>query len=168
MSNVAVQKHNDETKSAWSLFDDSQELFNKLQRRAFDLFQERGADDGQALDDWFRAERDWLEMPVSELTEDENQVHVRAAVPGLKAGDVTVTATPRELVIRGETSTRNKGKKGEAHFSEFSQKQIFRRFGLPTQIDVDHVAAHLEDGMLTIDMPKAAAAKPVKAAAAAA
>ena len=168
MSNVAVQKHKGETKSIWSLFDDTQELFKDLQQRAFNSFQERGGTDGHALDDWFRAERERLEIPMSELTEDEKEIHVRAAVPGLKADDINVTATPGELVIRGETRTRNNGKKGEERFSEFTEKQIFRRYGLPAQINVDKVAANLEDGMLTIDMPKAAPAKQVMIAAKAA
>lgn len=164
MSKVAVQKHNGETKSIWSLFDDTQELFNDQQERAFNFFQERGETDGHALDDWFRDERERLEIAISELTEDEKEVHVRAAVPGLKAEDISVTATPGELVILGETPTRTNGKKGETRFSEFTDKEIFRRYGLPAEINVDKVAASLEDGILTIDMPKAAPAKQVKIA----
>jgi HSP20 family protein len=92
----------------------------------------------------------------------DTELHVRAAVPGLQAKDIQVTATPREIVIRGETSERNKGKKGEARFSEFSERKMFRRYELPANVNVDKISADLKDGMLVIDMPKAEPAKKVK------
>jgi len=162
MANVAIQKSQDGTKSIWSMFDDTRKLFDELQHRAFDRFQERGSGDGLALDDWFRAERDLLEIPASEMTEDDKEIHVRAAVPGLKAADIEVTATPRELIIRGETSERNNGKKGETRFSEFTERKVFRRYELPASVDVDKIKTDLKDGMLSIDMPKAEPAKKVE------
>ena len=159
MANVPVQKSPDGTKSIWSMFDDTRTLFNQLQQRAFSLFQERGGEDGRAHDDWFRAERELLEIPPSEMTEDDKELHVRAAMPGLKAKDIKVTATPREIVIRGETSERNNGRKGQTRFSELSERKIFRRYELPSNVDVDNISADLKDGMLTIDAPKAAPAK---------
>ena len=162
MAEVAVQRSQDGTKSIWSVFDDTRKLFDELQTRAFNLFQERGGGDGGALDDWFRAERELLEIPASEMTEDEKEVHVRAAVPGLKAKDIEVTATPREIIIRGETSERNNGKKGKTRFSEFSERKLFRRYELPASVDVDKISADLKDGMLSIDMPKAEPAKKVE------
>jgi HSP20 family protein len=144
------------------MFDDTRKLFDELQQRAFSLFLERGGGDGGALDDWFRAEREMLEIPPSEMTEDEKEVHVRAAVPGLKAKDIEVAATPREIIIRGETSERNNGKKGKTRFSEFSERKVFRRYELPASVDVDKISADLKDGMLTIDMPKTEPAKKVE------
>ena len=159
---VAVHKKRDETKSIWSLFDDTQQLFNQLQQRAFQRFTERGGEDGMALEDWLQAEREMLEIPPSELTEDEKALHLRAAVPGLSAEDIEVTATPQELVIRGETSQRNSGTKGKARFSDFSEKRLFRRYGLPARVDVDKISAEVKDGMLMIEMPKAEPAKKVQ------
>lgn len=168
MSNVAIQKKPEETRSIWSLFEDSQQLFNQLQQRAFERFNERGGGDGMELEDWLQAERDVLEIPPSELTEDEKALHLRAAVPGLQAKDIEVTVTPQELVIRGETSERNNGKKGKTRFSEFSERRLFRRYGLPERVDVDKISADLKDGMLMINMPKAAPAKKVQVSGAAA
>jgi HSP20 family protein len=156
MSNVAIQKKPEETKSIWSLFEDTQQLLNQL--------QERGGGDGMELQDWLQAEREMLEIPPSELTEDDKTLHLRAAVPGLKAKDIEVTATPQELVIRAETSERNNGKKGKTRFSEFSERRLFRSYGLPARVDVDKISADLQDGMLVIDMPKAEPAKKVQVA----
>lgn len=163
MAEVAIQKSQDGTKSIWSMFDDTRKLFDELQQRAFNLFQERGGGDGDALDDWFRAERELLEIPASEMTEDEKEIHVRAAVPGLRAKDIEVTATPREIIIRGETSERNNGKKGKStRFSEFTERKVFRRYELPASVNVDKISADLKDGMLVVDMPKAEPAKKVE------
>ncbi len=164
MSKVAIQKRPEETKSIWSLFDDTERLFNQLQQRAFERFKQRGGGDGMQLEDWLQAEREMLDIPPSELTEDDETLHLRAAVPGLKAKDIAVTATPRELVIRGETSERNNGKKGRTRFSEFSERRLFRSYGLPARVDVDKISADLQDGMLVIDMPKAEPAKRVQVA----
>jgi HSP20 family protein len=109
-----------------------------------------------ALDDWLRAERDELEIPKSELTEEDGKIHVRAAVPGLTPKDLHVTATPHELVIRGEVTHEDEGERGKVHFREFSEKQMFRRYGLPAEVDVEHVQANLKDGVLDIDLPKVA------------
>jgi len=161
MAKVAIQKHPGVTEPVWSLLEDLREHFVAIKNRAFSLFKERGGEHGRDLDDWLRAERERFEVPSSELTEDDNAIHVRAAVPGLKATDIEITATPCELAIRGHTSRRKESKKGESSFTEFSERQMFRRFALPAEVDVDNVSAKVEDGMLTIEMPKRAPAKKV-------
>ena len=162
MAKVAVQKHAGETQPALALFDDLRKQFEEIQTRAFDLFRQRGSGDGMDLDDWFRAERERFDIPSGELTEDEKAVHVRAAVPGLKAGDLEVDATPFELVVRGETTRRRESKKGEPRFTELSEHRILRRFALPAEINVEEAEARVEDGMLTVDLPKAEPVKRVR------
>ena len=162
MSKVQVQKHEEAVTPIWSLFEDMEKQFEQIQKRAFSLFQERGGEEGMDLDDWFRAEREHFEIPPSELTEDEKEIHVRAATPGLKAEDLQVTVTPHELAIKGETSTRDEKKKGKRHFSELTERKVFRRYALPAEVDVEKVTAKLDDGMLLIDMPKVKTAEKTK------
>jgi HSP20 family protein len=154
MPDVAVEKHHNAEKPVWSLFEETRKLFDEIQSRAFGLFEERNGGDGSPLDDWFRAEREMCSVPPSELAEDDKEFHLTAAVPGLKAKEIKVTATPREVVIQGESSKRKKGSRKGVQFSELSEKQVFRRVDLPASIDVDGIKAKLEDGMLSIDMPK--------------
>lgn len=158
METVAVTKKPEATQPAWALSKETQKLFDEIQQRAYSLFQQRGGAGGSELDDWFRAEREAFDVPASELVEDDKAFHIQAAVPGLEAKDVKVTATPAEVLIRGEKSTRNKKKDGNVHLSEFTQKSIFRRFALPSQVDVDSVKAKVENGLLTVDAPKKAPA----------
>ncbi len=154
-SDVSIQKVPDATKSVWSLFDEGSNLVEDLQRRAYSLFQARNGHGGGPLDDWIRAEQERFEIPRSELTENKDSIHLEAQVPGLAAKNLAITVTPCELVIRGERSSRRQNKeKGEIRFSEFSEKKFFRRIALPSQVDVDRTKANLDDGILTIDMPK--------------
>ena len=162
MAKVAIQKHPGVTEPVWSFLNGLRDHYEKIKERAFGLFKQRGGEHGNELDDWLRAERELFEVPSSELAEDDQAIHVRVAVPGLKAGDLEVTATPSELAIRGETTRREEGKKGESRFSEFTQRQMFRRFALPVEIKVERVSAKVEDGMLTIELPKVEPANRVK------
>jgi HSP20 family molecular chaperone IbpA len=49
-----------------------------------------------------------------------------------------------------------------AHFREFGTTGYYRRFQLPDTLEFDKVAADLKDGVLTVRMPKTAAARPRK------
>ena len=109
-----------------------------------------------ALDDWLRAEREKYHMPPSELVEDDKALHLRVAIPGLQAKDVNITATPCELVVRGTASRQEEGKNGKVCFQEISRQQVFRRYGLPAEVDVNRIEAKLADGILSIDLPKTA------------
>lgn len=155
MSKVQVRKHEEASKPVTALFEDMRKQFDEIRNRAFALFQARGGEDGMDLDDWFRAERDLFQIPASDLVEEDDRVLVRAAAPGLKPDDLKVTVTPHELVVQGESSHRDEKKKGKSHYSELSERKVFRRYALPSPVDPDKTTAKLEDGMLRIEMPKA-------------
>lgn len=156
MASVEIQRYPETKDSVWSLLDETRSLFDQIEKRAYSLFEGRGGNGGTALDDWLRAEQDAVEIPKSELTEEDGKIHVKAAVPGLAPKDLHVTATPRELVIRGEARHEDEGDRGKVHFREFREKQMFRRYDLPVEVDVKKVKAKLENGILNIDLPKAA------------
>lgn len=162
MSKVQVQKHAETSKPVMSLFEDMRKQFDEIQERAFSLFQARGGEDGLDLEDWFRAERELFHIPASDLVEEEDRIRVRAAAPGLQPGDLHVTVTPHELVVQGESSMSAEQTKGTTHYSELSERKLFRRFVLPAVVDPDKTTAKLEDGMLLIEMPKAASREDAK------
>ena len=162
MSKLAIEKYPDATQTAWTLSGDAKQLLEKIQRRAHNLFLKRGGGDGSHLDDWFRAERETIEVPAGELVESDGQFELRLAAPGFEAKQVKVVAMPGEVVLRAEASEQRGATQGVVHFSEFSRKEIFRRVALPAEIDVDKVQAKLENGVVAITMPKKVAT-PVKA-----
>jgi HSP20 family protein len=166
MSTVAVQKVK-APETAPSLFQSMEKLFEDVRKRAFDLFQRRGALDGADLEDWFQAERDLIWTPESEVTETGNELQMKIEVPAMEAKDIQISALPDAIIVQGETSHTEEKKEGKVHFSEFSERKLFRRFEMPAGIDVEQVRATLENGMLQITAAKAPAAKEKKVAIAA-
>lgn len=156
MSTVAVQKVR-KPETAPSLFQSMDTLFEDVRKKAFELFQGRGALDGYELDDWFKAERDLVWMPESELVETDKEFQMKIAVPTMEVKDIQISALPDAVIVQGETSRKEEKKEGKVLFSEFSEKKLFRRFEMPAGIDVEQVKATLENGVLQITAAKAAA-----------
>lgn len=166
MSSVSIQRI-DSAEKAPSLFEAMDALFSDIEKRAFDLFQERGSMFGSAADDWLRAERELVWSPQSELMEREKDFLLTIAIPGVEARDIQISALPDSIVVRAENKRQEEKTEGTVHFSELSERRLFRRFALPANIDVDQVRANLEDGVLKIIAAKAAEAPRKKVAAAA-
>ena len=156
MSTIAVEKVK-KPETAPTLFESMDKLFEDVRKRAFDLFQLRGGLDGWDLDDWFRAEHDLVWAPESELVETDKAFQMKMAVPAMAPKDIQISALPDAIVVQGETSKKAEKKEGKVHFSEFSERKLFRRFEMPAGIDVEQVKATLENGMLQITAAKAPA-----------
>jgi len=100
-------------------------------------------------------------QPAVDLYETENEYVVKVAAPGLKPNNFEITAQQNMLTIHGRTQEEEEKQEGaryhvrEQRFGEFS-----RTIRFPTQVDADKVQASLTNGILTIHVPKAEAAKP--------
>ena len=87
------------------------EVENTIARRAYELFASRGFTDGHDLDDWFLAQSELFgQMPVS-VTETENEVTVRAGLPGFTEKDIEIRVEPRRLFIGGMHEEKSENKK---------------------------------------------------------
>jgi HSP20 family molecular chaperone IbpA len=103
-------------------------------------------------------------------------VEYQKAVPGLDVGDVDVSVSGDEIVLKGSRSEAEKaaaagdgdaaaGRAGVTwHRRERGSGGFERRLTLPTAVDADRVEARLVDGVLTITCPKAAELQPRKVA----
>ena len=84
---------------------------------------------------------------------------VRADLPGMKAEDITVTVEEHEVVLKGERraeyeETKEGMKRVERTFGTFH-----RRVTLPGAVKTEEVNARYANGVLTVTVPKAEAAK---------
>ncbi len=137
-------------------------IYDSIARRAFELFERNGRWFGSDLDDWFRAESELLHPLPLELKETDGDFTVRAEVPGFAQKDLEISLEPRSLKIAGKRETKEQEKKGKMIRSELCADQILRTIDLPADIDTSKASATLKNGVLTINLPKAAHAKAVR------
>jgi HSP20 family protein len=147
---------------AENVSDRIQQVYDSIARRAFEIFDANGRWFGSELEDWFLAESEILHPVHLELAESDDSLSVRAEVPGFSTKEVEINVEPRRLTITGKHEAKEEGKKGKTIYSERCAKEILRSIDLPAEVDSSKVSATLKDGILSIELPKAAHAKTVR------
>lgn len=99
-------------------------------------------------------------FPLMNITEDKDNFFVRAELPGLTAEDLDISVTGDTLTIAGERKLPAEDEKAKYHRREREAGRFNRIITLPAQVDTGKVKAHSKDGLLTVVLPKAEAAKP--------
>jgi HSP20 family protein len=99
-------------------------------------------------------------FPLMNVTEDKDDYYVRAELPGLKADDLDISVTGDTLSISGERRIPAEDEKAQYHRREREAGKFSRIVSLPSQVDTGKVEARCIDGVLTVVLPKAEAAKP--------
>jgi HSP20 family protein len=106
---------------------------------------------------WGERERGWA--PAVDLIDHEDELVVRADLPGLEEKDIEVTVQDGNLVIRGERKEETEEKKEDYYFSERTYGVFARTLPLPAGVDADRVKATFKNGVLQVHLPKAKEAK---------
>ncbi len=158
MPAVAIEKCIDGKGLPERLSKELDEITETVRRQAFTLFERRGGMIGSDLQNWFDAERETVWSPQSEVIEHDGEYRARIAVPGFQAKDLQVVATPDALIVEAQKTHNHENRDGAVRLCEFTDKKLFRRLGLPSQIDVEKTTASLENGLLEVNAPKAAPA----------
>jgi HSP20 family protein len=98
---------------------------------------------------------DWV--PKIEVLHQNEQLIVRAELPGLSKDDVKVEITEDALTLSGERKEEKEEKREGYYRSERSYGSFYRRIPLPEGANVDNAAANFKNGMLevTVQVPKA-------------
>ncbi|MDR3635890.1 MAG: Hsp20/alpha crystallin family protein [Isosphaeraceae bacterium] len=95
-----------------------------------------------------------------DVAETENEFVLHAQLPGVKPEEVQITVHGDTVLIRGETKAEQE-KKGETwHVRERRFGAFQRAVTLNAPIDADKANAQFENGVLTLTLPKAEAARP--------
>lgn len=138
--------------TGWTDFEHTLRTIDRLQRR-----MDRAFFDGpDPLIVRRRARAAW---PATNVFETKDAFVVKAEVPGLAEGDVSVSVEDDALVVRGERKTAvPEGYR--VHLRERAPVAFTRKLPLPAHVDANAVTATLEHGVLTITLPKAKEALP--------
>ena len=96
--------------------------------------------------------------PHLDVTEDAKAFTVTAELPGMSDKDIDLSMTGDTLTIRGEKKEEKEEKGKNYFYSERSYGSFSRSIPMPRQIDAAKVAATFKKGVLTITLPKTAAA----------
>ena len=149
-----------------TFFQGMNEFFKKIEKRAYELFEARGHEDGRDLDDWFQAENELFQAVPLTIKEEEKRMVIHADVPGFNADDLEIALEPAMLTIQGSHKEETEKKEKQGVYCETAEKAIFRRVALPTEVVPDKAHAILKGGVLEIIAPKAIEPGKVEAAAA--
>lgn len=104
--------------------------------------------------------RDGWSAPAIDMYQTDDEIVVKASLPGFKADDVQINITGDVLTLRGEMKHEEEKKEKAWHMREQRWGSFERSVALPTNVVADQANADFENGILTITLPKAEEAKP--------
>ncbi len=97
-----------------------------------------------------------LAYPPLNLSNDDDNVYVRAELPGIDIEDIELTLTDKTLVLKGERGAPQ----GKYYRQERPSGVFHRVVNVSVPIDRDNVTATMVDGILTVTLPKSEEIKP--------
>ena len=100
--------------------------------------------------------------PCVDVYEEDNELVVKADLPGITKEDLNVTITENRITLSGEKKHEEKVEKKDYHWCERTYGSFKRSFRLPENVKGDAAKASFRDGVLEIRIPKTEEAKPKK------
>jgi HSP20 family protein len=98
--------------------------------------------------------------PPVDIIEKEDEILLRAELPGIDLQNVDLQVHDDTLVLRGERQFDKETKKENYHRIERAYGTFSRSFTLPSSVDQGSIKAKLKDGILEVHLPKVQSAKP--------
>lgn len=109
---------------------------------------------------WGRPSWDALTMPFEgkmprvDVVDRDNEVIVKAEVPGVDKKDLDISLTENTVSIKGSTSHEEKEEKGDYYHCEISHGSFSRVVSLPAEVDAEKASSKFKDGVLELTLPK--------------
>jgi HSP20 family protein len=104
--------------------------------------------------------RDGWSVPAIDMYQTDDEIVVKASIPGFKAEEVQINVTGEILTLRGEMKHEDEKKEKSWHIREQRWGSFERSVALPTQVVADKAKAEFENGVLIVTLPKAEDVKP--------
>lgn len=97
--------------------------------------------------------------PSIDIVDRENEILVRAEVPGVKKDDLNIEVQGNQLFLSGKHEDESEQEQGNYLYRERRFGSFTRSIHLPEEVDSEKVKASCHDGILEITLPKAETAK---------
>lgn len=120
-----------------------------LRRQMDDMFDELMGNENQLVN--------W--KPAVEMQDTDENLILRAELPGIDTKDIDIQVMREAVVISGENRHEHKTEGKGFIRSEFRYGKFQRMIPLPVPIKNDEAQAKFEHGVLTLTLPKAAEAR---------
>jgi HSP20 family protein len=98
--------------------------------------------------------------PLVDVESTKEGYTIRAEMPGVDKSGLEITVDNGELTILGHRHTEESS--GEPVYREIRHNDFRRVYELDPAIDTTRIAARIDDGVLTLTLPKAESVKPRK------
>ena len=98
--------------------------------------------------------------PLVNLYQTVDEIHVKAAMPGVKPEDVEIEVNGFVLTIKAEVKQEEECKDATYHVRERRYRSYAHSLNLPTPVKAEKAQAEVSDGILHVTLPKAEEAKP--------
>ncbi|MCL4561128.1 MAG: Hsp20/alpha crystallin family protein [Chloroflexi bacterium] len=115
------------------------------------------------FDDTFNRELGFFEgfsYPVIDMYQTDEDVVLKAMLPGLRADDVRISVTGDVLTLSGEIKEEQEDTKATYHIRERRYGSFTRTIPLPAPVVTEKAKADFENGVLKLTLPKAEEVKP--------
>jgi HSP20 family protein len=135
----------------WEPFREFATLQDRINRVFRDSYSGAGQDEALTTSSF---------APAVDVYEDEHKVSLKIEVPGIDEKDIDVRVENNTLTVHGERKIEKEEKEENYRRVERQYGSFTRTFTLPTTVDTENVSATYDKGVLKINLPKKAEAKP--------
>jgi HSP20 family protein len=98
-------------------------------------------------------------LPRVDVIDRDEEVLVRAEVPGVDKKDLEISVSENTVTINGKTSHELKEEKGNYYRCEVSSGAFTRTVALPSDVDAGKAKTTFKDGILELTLPKVTKSK---------
>lgn len=103
---------------------------------------------------------DTVWSPNVDIAETDDQYELKAEIPGLSKKEIKISVENNVLTLSGEKKHEEETNKKNFHRIETSYGRFERSFQLPEQVKAEEIKARYNNGVLTVEIPKAEKVKP--------
>ena len=92
--------------------------------------------------------------PLADVVDHGDRFEMNVELPGVSKDDIDVEVSPYNVKLSAEKGGKEEKKGRNWLRKERSNFSYYRNFNLPDEIKSDDVEAEMQDGVLTLNMPK--------------